>query len=846
MSPATSQGPCVNPGALTSSSGPPQPSPTALGTATSCCQCGGVIGPMPFPPDCGPPCTCNGNASYSSSSPECCCPPVGPGGPPSGPGNGGAGPGSPRGPIIRGISSGGFADDPLAYASKVAQNIHGYDLRGPSWDTPTGPMPFYNFSSFGVIYKYQMPSAGSLAPPVNFTQNSVRSDHTNPPWGNNTAGSNGQTIQGFAFSSFCFRPINCCGGGMHYEGSEESLLSSTQVPADGGAFNKLEFEIAGDDSLIFTETQPNGLSLRYEQVDDELAKLVRIQSPARGGNSLRWTITQDVPVYHPELSVLAPSRVVDPRNRRTTYAYDGNDRLRSVRDVTGRIYTFTSASTNGSYNLTGFTTPDQVRTTLTYVTTPWAIEGLSSLTTPDGGRTTYTYTGVAGAPTTNVLSPLGYRTTFTGRHSLAESLQIDPRGYVTTLTRIGSLEPISSAGAIRGIRTPLQRRFTFTWGDNERLTVAADAGGTTTFTYATLSTFSNVQAIASVRNQASGIFTYVYDANDRISDLINQKGDRTTLVWDADGFRTAVINAKLLRTSYSYNNNAQITAVIDPLLRRTTYVYDAFAERSAVVNPAGERTTYVYNGYGQTIATINPLNFRTTQVRDVMNRVTADVDANGFRTTYLYDAMARRVATIDPLSRRTTQVYDLEGRTIATVDSTGSRTSFAYDGNRNRISMLDPLQRRTTYVYDPDNQLVAQVNPLLQRTSSVYDGAGNRVAAINPLLQRTTTVYDADRRVVGSINGLGQRSTIVYDGLGSQIATVDALGRRFTTVYDSLARRIATTDPLLDRTSFVYDNANRMVARVSADLSRTTYAYDLAGRPNATIDPLGSAHHQRL
>jgi len=36
-----------------------------------------------------------------------------------------------------------------------------------------------------------------------------------------------------------------------------------------------------------------------------------------------------------------------------------------------------------------------------------------------------------------------------------------------------------------------------------------------------------------------------------------------------------------------------------------TLVYDAVGERSAVVNPAGERLTYVYNSYGQVIARIH-------------------------------------------------------------------------------------------------------------------------------------------------------------------------------------------------------------------------------------------------
>ncbi len=221
---------------------------------------------------------------------------------------------------------------------------------------------------------------------------------------------------------------------------------------------------------------------------------------------------------------------------------------------------------------------------------------LSSLTTPNGARTTYLYddpTFIGGAKPVSIRSPLHNLTTFTSFIVTGGDIRIrvlDPRGHNTTVISenpwAGKLENVNG-GTCKLIETPLHRRYTYTYFQ-QRLTRSQDALGVTTFTYDELSDFSDVLAIKSVRNPASGIFTYIYNNGDnQIGGLINQKGDRTTLVWDADGFRTAVINAQQLRTSYTYNSVGQVSAVIDPLLRRTTYVYDAMAERAAVINSAG-------------------------------------------------------------------------------------------------------------------------------------------------------------------------------------------------------------------------------------------------------------------
>jgi YD repeat-containing protein len=565
----------VGPSDLFNNSGVAQPRAALAGTPTKCCDCNGSGNPSMFALFCGVPNNCCG-PSYSADEPPCCecC-----GGNGSNGGSGGCSSGTLC-DVSRGVGTDGsppqppspdnFANDPIAFAVQSPRNVHGFSLsgqQGPAFGG--GSAPAVNVGSGNVVFPMQPPTSGAFAPAAAFYKNTFASSETPPPsaFGNQVSG---------MWQDSGTDPITSCTYGYKCSGSSEHFDDA--VP-ESPNFNWIGSSV----------TQPNGFTYDANPSNITPGVWVKLtQAQQRNGSRLTWTmINAHVPDAF-QYGGPPPAKVVDPLGRILTFTYTelpgppSVAYLRSVRDAGGRITTFTTQqpttyTSTDEYNITSMMTPDRQSITMTYSGMTDHSQALTSLTTPDGRTWNYTYYDGMNAQVRSVTTPMGYITTYS--YGLATAIK-NPRGYVSTIS--GSR-----------FTNPLGQIATTTFSGH--LMGASDANGTATFTY-WIAPIDSVQwkihYLQSVRNQASGIFTYTYNYNYganfvQLTGLTNQKGDRTTLVWDSDGFRTAVINAQLLRTSYSYNNSGQITAVTDPLLRRTTYVYDGFGERSAVINPAG-------------------------------------------------------------------------------------------------------------------------------------------------------------------------------------------------------------------------------------------------------------------
>src|SRR5579863_747999 len=78
------------------------------------------------------------------------------------------------------------------------------------------------------------------------------------------------------------------------------------------------------------------------------------------------------------------TRITNPFNQRTTYAYDGSNNLRHIQDCAGRLTSFT---VNASGNLSRMIHPDGSRMSLSYD----GSHNLTQIVDKDGSRTTFAY-----------------------------------------------------------------------------------------------------------------------------------------------------------------------------------------------------------------------------------------------------------------------------------------------------------------------------------------------------------------------------------------------------------------------------------------------------------------------
>jgi RHS repeat-associated protein len=595
--------------------------------------------------------------------------------------------------------------------------------------------------------------------------------------------------------------------------------------------------LVGSSTIGWTETQQNGTAFKY----DASGVLRTIQNQA----GVRWTLVWDS-------GFNTVQSITGPFGRRTSFAYDGASMIRRIQDPGGRISSF-SVDSNGF--LVRAVTPELCITSFSYSNVGTSGQCLSSRIDPLGNQTLYNYSGI---PALGIIGsvqlPMGQVTTFRSGTSPPTNTFIDPRGGRWTITSDSMSRPVSSVD-------PFGNTTQYQWDSFASLGLVnvTDARGVeTVFDYDEMPNGSYLPVAVIT---AAGTYEIDYDSNGRISRVVDELGNISTLVWDGNGNRLAVIDPYGVRTSYLYNANGQPMAVIDGLGNRATQVFDGQGRIAAEINPLGARTSYAYDANSQVLRLQDALGNITTTLRDDLNRITVGIDPLGKRTSYTFDLLGRLTKMTNPLGNVTSQVYNANSQLIAIIDPLGNRTSYGYDPSGNQVRVQNALGSISTSLYDLGNRLLAHIDPLLKRTSYAYDAAGNQVryknalgkiatsvydavnrlaAAVNPLLNRTSFAYDAAGGRVRVTNALGFVTSAVYDDLQRSAIAIDALLNRSSLAFDAAGRRIRVTNALGNSSTTVYDSASRQIATVDALLNRTSYAYDAVGQQVRVTNALGN------
>ncbi|AMV40969.1 putative deoxyribonuclease RhsA (plasmid) [Planctomyces sp. SH-PL62] len=625
-------------------------------------------------------------------------------------------------------------------------------------------------------------------------------------------------------------------------------VSSTLTGAPGGEW---------------AETQQDGTSYHY----DATGALRTIRNRA----GVRWTLTWDQ-VYTRMRSIEGPF------GRRTTLTHAPSGMIRRVQDPGGRIFTFT---VDANDNLARITTPALCVTSFAYVPTSGSGTAKNRMVAridPLGNRTTFTYTLPMEVAEPAVFQsfrlPTGQITTLTSGYSPPRTTIIDPRGGRWTVTFDSRTRPVATIDPL-GIRTSYQWDSFSSYG----LTRVTDGRGVrTTFGYVETST--GVYQSSSVQT-AAGTYQLAYGAEGRLRRVIDERGNVSTLMWDSQGNRTAVIDPYGVRTSYAYDAHGRPAAVIDGLGRRSTRIYDALGRSAADIDPLGNRTSYAYDVNSQPRRTVDQLGNIWTTMYDDVNRLAAEINPLGGRSSYSYDLTGRLISVISPVGRRATMIYGPTGDQLVRIDAAGKRTTYTYDSVGNLISAKNPAGdvattsydalnrpvvaldssqgrislsydpagniRRTTNaagamytnIYDLANRLVVSVDPVRARTTYVYDQAGNLKRVVDALGAITTAVLDKLNRRLANVSSIGGRTSYAYDKVGNEIRRVDPLSRITTSSYDGANRLISVIEPNNARATRIYDKIGRLASVVKANGQRSSVVYDKIGREIRTIDPLG-------
>ena len=297
----------------------------------------------------------------------------------------------------------------------------------------------------------------------------------------------------------------------------------------------------------------------------------------------------------------------------------------------------------------------------------------------------------------------------------------------------------------------------------------------------------------------------MYDNDNRLLGQRYPDGTRVTFAYDNASRRT-LLNDATGRTTSTYDADGRLSTVINPAGLRLSYAYDAASQRKYLTEPEGSRFTYAFDADGRTSFVANPQAQRATWSYDAASRVTGIHYANTTRTSYLYDNASRllRVANLSSTSTTLSSfsyALDAVGNRLRVVESTGNRVTWSYDktyqltneqrsgsNSYNITYTYDPVGNRlvliedatrTTSSYDAANELTkSKSNAGVTTSITTYtsDAAGNLLTSLGLSNQRTTNTWDFENRLTQVALPSAIVDTFTYNGDGQRVQKIDSTG----------------------------------------------------------------------
>jgi YD repeat-containing protein len=159
------------------------------------------------------------------------------------------------------------------------------------------------------------------------------------------------------------------------------------------------------------------------------------------------------------------------------------------------------------------------------------------------------------------------------------------------------------------------------------------------------------------------------------------------MTYDGNSRRTVLDDWTGLYTS-AYDADGRLSSVVNPAAIAITYSYDAVGQRFTMVQPTGA-FTYAYDPAGRISNLTNPEGQLTSWSYDANSRVTRQVLGNGVIVSNTYD-IADRLLVLANL-----------GAGAATLSS----FAYTYNAVNNRTRVVEVDGSVVTWTYDPTYQL---------------------------------------------------------------------------------------------------------------------------------------------
>ena len=522
-----------------------------------------------------------------------------------------------------------------------------------------------------------------------------------------------------------------------------------------------------------------------------------------------------------------------PTGATLTYTYDNYHNVKTATTATGVVYNFAYDTYGNNTSVSILNGSTAMTSTAAYTTDG---NRLSTTTDAAGKVTTYDYDA-----NTNVLKSVQY-----------------PKDTSTTKTTYSydSMYRLASAAATSDYGSALMASYTYT----DDLLTEIETGSTTySFSYGDFARRSSIQI------GSRTLATYTYEnTTGRLTQLDYGNGDVIKYTYDKQGNVTKQTYEDGDTVTYEYDNDGQLASVTDSdsgIIAR--YYYD-FTDR--LVKYTEEAAGYTFS-LAHTYDSSNRLTFSTEICNGHARTISYSYDADN-RVTRSQKGWTKRTNAYDTYNRVNQQITSYYDNVILT-DSYAYRTvngnpttqlashtaiadnytatySYTYDANGNITSVSDGTYT-TNYVYDTANQLVRENNQATNKTWTwEYDDAGNILNrkeyayTAGTLGTATDTVtYTYGHGNWGDLLTAYDGKTITYDALGNPLsdstwAYTWEHGRELAQMMTAPA--ITITQQPEDFTGALGDSANISVSATGDDLTYAWYFCNAGGNEFSKTD----------
>ncbi len=550
------------------------------------------------------------------------------------------------------------------------------------------------------------------------------------------------------------------------------------------------FEWDADDNLVaVVSAEGHRASFEY----DEASRPIQLISPAGVETQVAWrpdglpeSITEGAgattrfgydDASHPA-SITDPlgamtTVVFDPAGRPVSEVHPGGAHAEFGWDAMGRLVSVTEAhgaTSRYEYDRSG---------------------RLVVLTDALGRITRYDYEGRGLLAA--VTDPLGRVTTFAYDPCGRLASRTDPQGPSVAF----AYDP---AGRLAGIEGPGVDPVSYRWDRSGRLAAITDSTGTTTFKY------DAAGHPVAERHDRSGVdLLHAYDTLGRRRRLELRRNNELLAAWEHD-----------------YDADGRITRVLDPAGADALLTYDAAGRLAETRHANGVTSAWAYDAASQPVG----LTLRSPG-GEALSQWDLSYDTDGNRTT------ARRTWTGG--TRVASHGYDKLGRLIQTRNGQGGET-FVWDDVGNRLT----TNGEAPAAYDAADELLTTATAAFRHDAAgnlVEEITADRRLSLGyDVLGRPAVIRTDDETVTFGYDGLGRR-TIRADGTGSARRIYDGASV-VAEIGDDSSLTLETTAGLLvlsrsgpEGTRHLHPDAGTNVTEVTDEAGRllARYAYSPFG-----------------